>query len=523
MLSATSTLSYQKILRNLNASRIPGLVRIDLARSLVVMAATLSVWGLSLLIETYRHQHVDIVVLAVAVTVTLAHTELEQPSSPSWLPLVVLPAVAAAASCIGEWIARDKHYGDALFAIALAAFIWIRRLGTAWTKAGTLASLPFIAALVTPFTPQPQAERAGWSASIGLAAALVALPALAASQRLRVVPTRPVVARPQTTTGERRVVSSTRMAVQMGAAVALGFVIGRNVNPSHWQWPVLTAYIVVSGNQGRGDVIYKSIQRGIGAAFGTVAASLLSGQFGTGNKTAVALIFVVLWIAVLLRRHSYAYWAGSITAALALVYGYFGDGGITILEQRLEGIGLGAVAGALAAWYLLPIRTTDVLRKRTGELIGALSTLLTCIRASPGEVGAAQVLPVLVAVTGIERTATPLAARARALSLLRLQDATAGLPSALERCAATSRSLIRVTRSDPSALTDPAVAAIYDTVLVNLTQVRASLRTQQAVARSPVNLQLVAAPGSAASAIADVLRNLDDVLLDIGAIVNRAS
>ena len=46
---------------------------------------------------------------------------------------------------------------------------------------------------------------------------------------------------------------------------------------SHWIWVVLTAYIVCSGNRGRGDVVHKSAIRVIGAACGTLAPN---GSFG---------------------------------------------------------------------------------------------------------------------------------------------------------------------------------------------------------------------------------------------------
>jgi uncharacterized membrane protein len=58
------------------------------------------------------------------------------------------------------------------------------------------------------------------------------------------------------------------------------------------------------------------------------------GVFPAGDSLAVVLIFVVLAMAALLRPINYAYWAGCVTAALALLYGYFGEDGISLLVGR---------------------------------------------------------------------------------------------------------------------------------------------------------------------------------------------
>jgi uncharacterized membrane protein YccC len=75
------------------------------------------------------------------------------------------------------------------------------------------------------------------------------------------------------------------MALQMGAALAIAFAAGRTLFGVHWSWLVMTAFIVSSGNRGRGDVLYKSGLRIAAAAMGTVAATLLAGRFAPGDTT----------------------------------------------------------------------------------------------------------------------------------------------------------------------------------------------------------------------------------------------
>lgn len=463
----------------------------DLMAATVVMAVTLVVWGFSLVIETNAHQHVDLVVLSVAVSISLARSHLERSGRPGWLPVVVLPLATAGASYVGTWMARDQRKGDVIFVVVVAACIWIRRFGPTTTRVGVLVTIPMIAGLVTPYVPQPGPARAGWSALLGAVAAVVCV-ALSAGLRRQggcfgtVAVTVPRRTEPGT---QQRFAPSTRMAVQMGVAVALGFVIGRHVHAAHWQWPVLTAYIVGSGNQGRGDVAYKGLLRGVGACVGSMAAGLLPGRYAMGDQRAVILIFLILWFALFVRRAGYAYWAGCVTAALALVYGYFGDAGTALLELRLEGIGLGAVAAVLTAWFILPVRTGDVIRRRLGVLLEALGVLVQGSGERPAELGARDVRPVVVAVVALGRAMQPLQARARMFRLIGLRDPQAPMLPAAQASAEQARTLVRLGRGAAGAMQDPDVVAARSAYLEHLAAVRASLRSRQ-----PADFVPIAAP-----------------------------
>lgn len=459
----------------------------DLVIACIVTAATLSAWGVSLLVESRADQHVDLVVLTVALSVTLARSQLERPTRPPWL-LLAVPAAAALSSYVGSQMARDHRLGDVLFVVVLSTAVWIRRFGPGLTTLGTLTTLPMVAALITPYLPEGEIERAGWSAVLGATTALITMLYLGAARRI--APTRfPGSAAPRPpnrTETTRKPLPSTRMALQLAVALTLGFAIGRHINPDHWQWPVLTAYIVSSANQGRGDVLYKGVQRGLGACAGTAAAALLTGTFEAGDHRAVAYIFVLLWFALAVRRSGYAYWAGCITAALALIYGYFGDGGMSVLGQRLEGIGLGALAGIAAAWLVLPIRTEDVLRRRIGALLEAQQNLLVALGQSPSTVGADHVRPVVVAGVALTRVMQPLTARGWLLRRLRLRDRWEPVLPAAEICAEKSRSLVRFVRTTREPLDHERICAARTQTVQNLTGLRRSLRSRDEFGVRPV-------------------------------------
>lgn len=331
-----------------------------------MIGALLSFWS-ALEIRDAARLSLD---LAVVLGVMLGRTQQGNDLTNRAIGLVLLPVAAMAASYIGALMENRATIAETLFVVAIGGAIWIRRFGSRFTKAGTLFTLPFIATLVTPI---PQPATAGyllWSALIAIVAfgwvsvlQAVADPAGFAGG----TPPAPATASAVKTArrGLARLPASTRMAVQMAVALTAAFAVGRVVFPAHWVWPVLTAFIVCSGNRGRADVVYKGALRMIGALIGTVLASVLFvGVFSPGADASIVAIFVILMVATWLRPFNYAYWAGCVTAALAFLYGYFGQTGTGLLYTRLEGILYGALIAVAASWFILPVGTADVLRRR---------------------------------------------------------------------------------------------------------------------------------------------------------------
>jgi len=349
-----------------------------------MMLATLGSFFSAWLIEHLAHLHTDLVVSAVVLGLTLGRVHRAPGASSGLLALAVVPVATAGASVVGTLMGRHVVVGDSLFALALTAAIWVRRFGPVYTRAGTLATVPFIAQLVTPAPPVLRPSHVMWSAAVAVVAVVWVLLAQLVGRALRLLP-RPAppaaapspkssaVARQNARPRVSRISVSDRMALQMGLGLGLAFVLGHLIFGVHWPWMVLTAYIVASGNRGRGDVVYKGGLRIAGAVVGTVAATLMANTFSAGDKWAVVAIFAALAVATWLRDLNYAYWAGGVTAALAFLYGYFGETGSGLLHTRLEGILGGAAVAIAAAWVVLPIKTSSVLRRRMADALGELS------------------------------------------------------------------------------------------------------------------------------------------------------
>jgi uncharacterized membrane protein YccC len=297
------------------------------------------------------------------------------------------------------------------------------------------------------------------------------------------------------------------MAAQLGLALGAAFLVGHLAFGRHWPWVVITAYIVSSGNRGRGDVVYKGILRLVGAAVGTVAATLLAGAFPPGDDVAIVAIFAVLAVGTWLRSISYAYWAGCVTAMLSLLYGYFGQTGASLLGARMAGIGVGAVIAVAAAWLLLPIRTTDVLRRRTADALAALTDFLAASRGDPAGLGPQQAR-FDHAVAQLEQIAPPLTAYRLLARRLRPGPHLADTIDGVRRCAKPVRTIARYGTAHPDALAQPEIAQRGGVVAVEVGALRRALAGRGEQSRP-----------AAAPATGDGTGELDRAFADLGTAV----
>ncbi|REE63600.1 fusaric acid resistance family protein [Streptomyces sp. 3212.3] len=324
----------------------------------LTMTAVLLCWGAALRLEGAAGLHTDVLGLAVALTLTLASTQRTADARRRLTALALLPATAAVAALVARLIAEDYAIGAVVLTAGLSLAIWIRRYGPAATRAGTLVTLPLVALLVVPgpaLPPEAQRGAAGWfwSAVIGVLACCCVWLVQWAGDRFGPwrAEHRPVPPRRDSRLRPR---PSTRMALQLAAAVAAAFALGWLFFGHHWPWLVLTAYVAASGNRGRTDVLRKGVERFLGASGGTLLATAVAAAGITG-RASVVVMFAVLAVALWLRPLNYAYWAAGMTTALSLLLGYFGQDAGSLLPTRLAAIAVGALLSVAAAWWLLPV------------------------------------------------------------------------------------------------------------------------------------------------------------------------
>ncbi|WP_382309128.1 FUSC family protein [Herbiconiux sp. UC225_62] len=374
----------------------PGLryLRGSVAAMIVVL---LSFWSMVEL-AGFAPVDVDAIVLSVVVAAMMTRRDLGTGLRERAADLCVLALATVVAALIGMASHTVDLLGETLFVLALGGFVWVRRFGPRAARIGTIATLPFIATLVTPLPIPVDAGFSLW-ALVGVAVAfgwatlvqwvrerpressegVAARPEARGSVRAE-ARSRTTTAAVTATKGHRRPAPSTRMAIQLVVALSAAFLVGHVLFPEHVVWPVITAFIVCAGNRGRGDVVYKGVLRTIGGLGGTIVATLVSGAALPGGPGALVLIFLVLTVALWLRPVSYAYWAACVTAVLALLYGYFGQTGPGVLESRLLGVLWGGALAIAASWFILPVKTTDVLRRRSGDAVRALAAFTAALQ-----------------------------------------------------------------------------------------------------------------------------------------------
>jgi hypothetical protein len=318
-------------------------------------------------------------VLAVVLSLSLSRSHLDRDLRGRLEAAVVLPLVGLVAIGVGMLLRQMPWVGALTFIAGMFLSIWLRNFGSMARRAGRLIALPFVTLLTVPHV-----HAAGNSVLPALLVPIVvALLALcwvtlfhALARRLGLLPPITASAHADTTPtpeSKLRPAASTRMAIQMAVALALSFVVGYLCFAERWAWIVLTAFIVHSGNRGRLDVAYKSGLRVIGAAAGTVLAMSLSFHAQANPTTTGVWILAALFFGVWLRPLGYAWWAMFVTLALALLQGFEPQPPGMLLWQRLEEIVIGALIGLASAWFVLPVRSTDVLRRRLADALAAMA------------------------------------------------------------------------------------------------------------------------------------------------------
>lgn len=336
-----------------------------------------------------------LMVLGAVLAMTLSRSKLVDTWRGRLESVVVLPAIALLTSVVALLLLALPLVGAVAFTAAMFLSVWLRRFGPTWRRIGSLVALPFITLLIAPV------HLGGGSAWQAAVVSLLALVVVVAVRMLGGLVWHREVAPPEEPTppGTLRPIASTRMAIQLAAAIAAAFALGFLLFPAHWGWVVLTAYLVNSGNRGRADVLYKSGLRILGAVAGSLAAFSLAGVHLQGPAL-VAVALGAVTIGLLLRTLSYAFWALVVTLALTVLQGGIGGAPVEVWPRVLA-IVLGAACGVIASWVILPIRSEGVLRRRIANVLAGLDAMVSEDAARPSLKPVEEVAPPFVALARV--------------------------------------------------------------------------------------------------------------------------
>ncbi|MGE5168122.1 MAG: FUSC family protein [Deltaproteobacteria bacterium] len=350
--------------------------------AVVSIAAVLASFGVVYAMGRMLGVNASPAILAATLAMSLSRrAEIPTPRKLA-VEFLMLPLIALTAGLVGAVLRSLPPLGAALFIGGIVLSILLRRYGETARTVGRVLAIPLICILVVPVHMDGVSTR--WmSAAVVIAAGLAALLCSAAAAWIG-ARIGWIEAKPESEAGSRleRTPStsplhiSTRMALQMLVALGLAFAIGMTVFPAHWAWVVLTAFIVCSGTVSRGDAIYKGLMRLGGAVGGASLAAAIAHIAVSDPVYDAAIIFIVLFVGIWLRPINYAWWAVCATLIFALLQGPQDEAILPLLGIRVVCILLGALCGVAAAWFVYPIRTEQLVRKRVAEALHVLRDAL---------------------------------------------------------------------------------------------------------------------------------------------------
>lgn len=158
---------------------------------------------------------------------------------------------------------------------------------------------------------------------------------------------------------------TTRQAVQVAVATGLALLLGTAVPPHQYFWAVLTAFIVYSGTASAAETRRRTWGRvfgtAIGVAVGFVLVDVVRGHIALEAPLAVVFLFAALYA----FRASYTVFTFFFTALVAIVYDVVGKPADQLLVARLIETAVGALCAGVAATFVLPLRTREVVAVTT--------------------------------------------------------------------------------------------------------------------------------------------------------------
>ena len=171
-----------------------------------------------------------------------------------------------------------------------------------------------------------------------------------------------------------------RAAVQITVAASLAMAFGLMLSRDRWFWAVMTAFLIFTNTKSRGDAAIRALQRSIGTLLGIGIGLVVATLIGPQPLVSVPLVAACIFLGFYFLQVSYASMTFFISIVLCLIYGLIGTLTVDLLELRIEETLIGAIAGTVAAFLVLPASTRSTLDQALGRWYDGLRDLLAAVR-----------------------------------------------------------------------------------------------------------------------------------------------
>jgi hypothetical protein len=170
-----------------------------------------------------------------------------------------------------------------------------------------------------------------------------------------------------------------RLAIQVALAAGIAMTGGLMLSKTRWFWAILTAFLVFTNTQSRGDATMRALQRAFGTVAGIVVGIALATLLAGHAAVSIGLATVFVFAGFYLLQISYAAMTFFVTLVVSLLYGLLGEFTPELLVLRLEETLVGAAAGAFIAFVVLPRSTSAAVEGAVDAYLGTLDDLLAAV------------------------------------------------------------------------------------------------------------------------------------------------
>jgi uncharacterized membrane protein YccC len=169
---------------------------------------------------------------------------------------------------------------------------------------------------------------------------------------------------------------STRVAVQLAAALTLAVTFADLISADHVLWAVVAVYVTFLGSASNHEQLYKAALRVAGTLIGVIVGGELAHL--TSRHTAATLIVISLatYFMAYFGKVNYALVVFAATLGVTQFYAQVGDLSNTLLITRLEVTAVGAACAILVSLAVLPLRTVKAATLAVADYFRTLAQVL---------------------------------------------------------------------------------------------------------------------------------------------------